>query len=58
MLPTPVVMDTAHLEVQGDVNLQDPGICGFFIQPGCYRSNKFSMLHNIQQQTLTLQKYL
>ena len=29
MLPTPVVMNTAHLEVQGDVNLQDTGICGF-----------------------------
>ena len=29
MPPIHVVMDTAHLEVQGDANLQDPGICGF-----------------------------
>ena len=26
----------------------------FFIPPGCYRSNKISMLHNFQQQTVTL----
>ena len=46
MLPTPAVMDTAQLEVQGDVNLQDPGICGFLyhqdaievIRLACYKT--------------------